>query len=102
MAQAFQPLTSAAEPPAPGARLVGRLKVLPSGSVTVRPLESAKPTPAPPSPPPAPAAMTVAPTGPETAPPPAPTLEVTRDGDRISKITIHCSCGERIELACDY
>lgn len=29
-------------------------------------------------------------------------LEVERDGDRIKKITASCSCGRRIEIACDY
>ena len=31
-----------------------------------------------------------------------PQVNVKRDGDRVSHITITCGCGQRIELACEY
>ncbi|HUR45592.1 MAG TPA: hypothetical protein VMZ27_06880 [Candidatus Saccharimonadales bacterium] len=32
----------------------------------------------------------------------APKITVQRDADRITRIQIHCSCGELIELDCQY
>ena len=29
-------------------------------------------------------------------------VDIKRDGERISRITIQCRCGERIELDCEY
>jgi hypothetical protein len=31
-----------------------------------------------------------------------PKVLIQRDGDRVSSIQVHCSCGEVIELACVY
>lgn len=31
-----------------------------------------------------------------------PTISLQKDGDRVTQIRIQCSCGEVIELACDY
>jgi len=69
--------------------------------------------PAPASPPPAPAAEA---TSPEPAPEPAdpepevevekvcsePKILLDRDGDRITRIRVLCSCGQSIHLDCDY
>jgi hypothetical protein len=31
-----------------------------------------------------------------------PTVSLQKEGDRVTQIRIQCSCGEVIELACDY
>jgi hypothetical protein len=31
-----------------------------------------------------------------------PRVSVQREGDRVSLISVHCSCGQVIELACEY
>jgi len=35
-------------------------------------------------------------------PPEKPVITFERNGDRITQIKIQCSCGQIIELACDY
>jgi hypothetical protein len=32
----------------------------------------------------------------------APKLTLKRDGDRVTHITVRCTCGQSIELACEY
>lgn len=41
------------------------------------------------------------PAGPSNAPP-GPTLSVQRHGERVTQIQIRCTCGQVIELDCDY
>lgn len=36
------------------------------------------------------------------APASQPRIELQREGDRISLIRVHCTCGQVIELACSY
>lgn len=54
------------------------------------------------------AAQPCTPTPPEAVAPPAPvakapaSVTVKREGDRVTQIYVHCSCGERIELDCSY
>src|ERR1051325_555178 len=45
-----------------------------------------------------------APTTPSPSPAPhsAPTVTFKRNGDRVTQIEIRCSCGEVIQLDCDY
>jgi hypothetical protein len=31
-----------------------------------------------------------------------PKITLQRDGERITQITVHCSCGQLIELSCTY
>jgi hypothetical protein len=31
-----------------------------------------------------------------------PTITVKRDADRITHIIVHCTCGQVVELACEY
>lgn len=82
----FVPLTGPAPQPAAGssARFVATVPPAPAGQ-------------APSAPAPAPA---TAPT--PHAHPGAPRLTFQRDGDRITRILVHCSCGEVIPLDCRY
>ena len=101
MAQPFIPLVPAASSAANSAasRSDGRLKVIASESAAFQPLEAKRASARAPSPSPAPARPASAPNG---HPPGIPTLEVIRDGDRVSRIQVRCACGELIELDCDY
>jgi hypothetical protein len=55
-------------------------------------------------------APTPTPTTPTAATPPlsqnqqtaGPSISVTRDGNRVTRIQVKCACGEVIELACTY
>lgn len=70
---------------------VSSLKVVPNAEVGFRPIDSTL-APVPPSP--------VAQS--EAASKAAPTVSFQRDGGRITRVSIVCSCGEQIDLACDY
>jgi|ERR1041385_1072046 hypothetical protein len=48
---------------------------------------------------PVPAPTAASPPPPQHAPP---TVTFKRDGDRVTQIEIRCSCGEVIQLDCDY
>ena len=65
-----------------------------SGPTNFKPLDlSPRPPAEPTSPPPAP---------PTPRTPAPPKISLTRDGDRVTHIRIECSCGEVVELACEY
>ena len=85
--ESFVPLTAA---PAAGDRRETRVTVI-SQATEAKPFQSLSPVAAPP-------------TGP--APPPAkigePRVMVQREGDRISGIRVHCTCGQVMDLACVY
>ncbi|RME74632.1 MAG: hypothetical protein D6776_04900 [Planctomycetota bacterium] len=49
----------------------------------------------------APESNTVAPES-DAEPPAEPRVELEREGELVRTIRVHCSCGERIEIACDY
>jgi hypothetical protein len=36
------------------------------------------------------------------APPAGPTVEVVKEGDKVVRIVVKCSCGERLEVECLY
>lgn len=46
----------------------------------------------------------VAPTGSVRAPaaPEGPTVEVVKQGDKVTRIVVTCSCGEKVEVECLY
>ena len=53
--------------------------------------------------PPAGASQT-SPTGLPQAPPAGsePTITLKRDSDRVTHIIVHCTCGQVVELSCEY
>jgi hypothetical protein len=41
-------------------------------------------------------------TAPTPAPQREPRIEIQRSGDRITRIQVHCRCGDVIDIDCDY
>jgi hypothetical protein len=39
---------------------------------------------------------------PEQANCPEPKIDLVRDGDVVQRIIVHCSCGQTLELQCEY
>ncbi len=107
MAPPFNPLAPQTHPASP-VRTACRLQVIAADAAVFQPLAARKPvSPASASATDAVAASSApassgAPSAPnESAKHSAPTVELVRDGDRVSKIQIRCACGEMIELECE-
>lgn len=91
----FKPLLTPAAP-APADQRPFALKVAPAetAAATFQPLSSVLPPTAP--------GKGGRRTGPAPADQVEPTLEIKREGDRITRITVTCGCGCLHEIECEY
>lgn len=105
MAQPFAPLIPAAPSTSPAGRTETRLRVIPADTAALQTLPACRrglvaveaphvsaPNPASPA-----AGSAEAPAHAGAA-----SVELVRDGDRVCRIQVRCSCGELIELECEY
>jgi hypothetical protein len=90
MPEQFIPLAAAESASPPAGQTAFRLKVLPQAqAATASPRPSFSPT-------------THSQAGGQPKTPAKPKVTVQHEGERVSRIQIQCSCGQTIELACDY
>lgn len=89
MDDGFHPLLPGSGSASGGLSPSGRLKILPAGEAQDK-FQAVTPN------------LAAAASAPSCAAPQKPTITLQRDGQRVTQIRIQCSCGQVINLECEY